>query len=699
MEGKQGQLAAGRGLWDSRIAFWLAACGSAVGLGNLWRFPWRVNKYGGGAFLIAYFIVLFLIGMPLLTQEMALGKKFRGGDVEAYGRIHPRLRGLGLASVIGAFGIVTYYSVIISYSVLFFFKSFYADLPWETWDAKDPNNPTSSGSYFGDQILMSAPWIDQTRKIMNVELLAATVLVWVMIFYCVRNGVKSMSKVVLISMPVPIICLLIMLIKVLTLEGAMDGIREYIWEVDFDMLSDLDIWNNAIGQAFFSLSVCMGVMTAYTSFTPAGQSVATDEKVVAFADVGIAFMSGFVIYAGLGHMEATQPKADGSWYTSSGFGLVFVTYPQLLSTFPGASTNIFGIIFFLAIFLLGIDSAFSMVEAVSTALADTDYIRGKAYTRAQISSAVSALAFMFALVFCADTGSFWLDIVDHYINEYGMLLIGGLECAALGWVYRNDVGAKVVGQKAMNTWAGFYWGGTFLATFLGLVLTGWDDSYTPANNGCGKWNGIMGQDSLFVALPVGWVAYVLGAVLSVMAAKQFNPALTIGPALWAIMGWHGAEEVRLEINEESDSTFRQFDGRSEVRAALRINMLSVTWGFQIKYLIPTLLFVILAETMRKESYMGYGYDDSLKNCEGYGRDYLWVGAFIFALMVIVVAVVAIRPELMAQEFDNMTEEERKKHLERTAQDIGPSGTQSNEGQLATSMGDTANGIELANNSV
>eukprot|EP00497_Spongosphaera_streptacantha_P001129 TRINITY_DN1760_c0_g1_i1.p1 TRINITY_DN1760_c0_g1~~TRINITY_DN1760_c0_g1_i1.p1 ORF type:complete len:231 (+),score=63.87 TRINITY_DN1760_c0_g1_i1:53-694(+) len=209
---------------------------------------------------------------------------------------------------------------------------------------------------------------------MPLELLAATIFVWCFIFYCVRNGVKSMSKVVLISMPVPVLCLVIMLIKGLTLEGAGDGIDAYINQVDWKLLEDSEIWNSAIAQVFFSLSVCMGVMTAYTSFTARDQNIATDEKVVAFCDVGVAFLSGFVIYAGLGHMEHANPLDNpGDWYTQGGFGLVFVAYPQVLSTFDGASTNVFGIIFFLAIFLLGIDSAFSMVEACATALADMDF--------------------------------------------------------------------------------------------------------------------------------------------------------------------------------------------------------------------------------------------------------------------------------------------------------------------------------------
>merc|ERR1719228_3139481 len=121
----------GRAQWSGRITFWLAAVGSAVGLGNLWRFPWQCATWGAGAFIIAYFVALFTLGMPLLTQELALGQKHRSGDIEAFGRMNWRLRGIGLASVIGSFGIVTYYMMIIGLSTVYFFESFMVPLPWD----------------------------------------------------------------------------------------------------------------------------------------------------------------------------------------------------------------------------------------------------------------------------------------------------------------------------------------------------------------------------------------------------------------------------------------------------------------------------------------------------------------------------------------------------------------------------------------
>eukprot|EP01083_Nonionella_stella_P135138 411058_1 len=141
--------------WSSRLSFWLGAVGSAVGLGNLWRFPYQCASWGGGAFIFAYLVALITIGMPLLTQELALGQKHRSGDIEAFGKMNWRLRGIGLASIIGTFGIVTYYMMIIGISGVFFFESFSNPLPY--------NDP----EYYEKSVLLYVDSIDKSKGIMS----------------------------------------------------------------------------------------------------------------------------------------------------------------------------------------------------------------------------------------------------------------------------------------------------------------------------------------------------------------------------------------------------------------------------------------------------------------------------------------------------------------------------------------------------
>ena len=162
--------------------------------------------------------------MPLLTQELSLGQKHRSGDIEAFGRMNWRLRGIGLASVIGTFCIVTYYMVLIGVSAVFFFESFYVPLPYD-----DPN-------YFTDHILLQPESIEDAKGIMNGKLFLAVTLCWIITFICVHKGVKSASIAVKITMPLPFLLLFILLIKGLTLPGAGDGIRRYL---DFSDWSEL----------------------------------------------------------------------------------------------------------------------------------------------------------------------------------------------------------------------------------------------------------------------------------------------------------------------------------------------------------------------------------------------------------------------------------------------------------------------------
>lgn len=201
-------------------------------------------------------------------------------------------------------------------------------------------------------------------------MLGATLIVWTCIYGSVFKGVISVSYIVYVTVPVPILFLLVLLVKALTLSGSGDGIADYV-RTDLTALKDAQLWLDAITQCFFSLSVCMGVMTAYSSFTRTG-SVALDEKVVAFADVSIAFISGFCIYGVLGHLNdsAAQDGDDIEYGTYGGGGLVFIAFPIALLKFE--ASGFFSCLFFFMLFMLGIDSAFSMLEACSTVICDTD---------------------------------------------------------------------------------------------------------------------------------------------------------------------------------------------------------------------------------------------------------------------------------------------------------------------------------------
>jgi len=654
--------------WKNRGAYWMAAIGSAVGLGNVWRFPWRVYMNGGGAFLIAYFIVLFLIGMPMLTQEMALGQKFQGGDVEAYGRINWRFRGIGLASVIGVFVIVTYYSVVIAYALIYAVRSFESPQPWAydgTWGnltqcvialgsalCHDSSGgeiacPTtysqcenSAEKYFLEMTQAAAD-IHSGEGKMAYGLLGATFVVWVCVYLSVIKGVSSVSYVVYVTMPVPILFLLIMLIKALTLKGSGDGIADYL-DTDMNALSDAQLWLDAITQCFFSLSVCMGVMTAYSSFTRSG-SVALDEKVVACADVSIAFFSGFCIYGVLGYLNQRSANLgeDVNYHSMGGGALVFIAFPAALLTFE--ASGLFSFLFFFMLFLLGIDSAFSMIEACSTVVCDSDLSVKYGWTKTYVSLVLSIIGFLIAVPFCTDVGSYHMDVIDNYVNTKGMTFVGMMEAFTLGWIYLIEENYKIVGTPAVIFWNVGYWITLIFATTVSFACS---FPRYDSNKNLVDFDGGAGNSSVWIGFAICFFGWLISIFIAMGMARKFRPEISTREALWGIMGWIGAEDIRHHVNTGGGIREWESTPEEEIRMWVRCDCgkLSIVWGWLIKYFIPGFLFVLLSDQLRKEQY------DPFMDLE-VGSGYQLEGMLPFILMLLCIFGVMLFPEWMEQEYD------------------------------------------------
>jgi len=655
--------------WKNRCAYWMAAVGSAVGLGNIWRFPSRVYLNGGGAFLFAYFVILFLIGMPMLTQEMALGQKFQGGDVEAYGRINWRFRGVGLASVIGVYIIVTYYSVIIAYSLVYAIRSFESPQPWAydgsygnytecrakvTLAKAEPDyskeNCTSPCNYvdcdtsapqFFQDLTKLAPNIYSGDGEMSWPLVVSSLFCWIFIYFSVVKGVTTVSYVVYVTVPVPVLFLLIMMIKALTLEGSDSGISDYL-TTDFNKLYDPQLWLDATSQCFFSLSVCMGVMTAYASFNQSG-SVALDEKVVAFADVSIAFISGFCIYGVLGHLNQMS-EDDLDYSREASTSLVFKVFPEVLLTFEAA--GFFSFVFFFMLFLLGIDSAFSMIEACTTVICDSDFAGNKGWTKGWVALALCILGFAIAVGFCTDVGPYHMDLFDNYVNTKGMIFVGIMEAFSLGWVYLREKQCEMVGSLAVNIFNIGYWGSLSFATCLSLLFA-WP-KYEEVD-GKEKLKGFSegaGHSAVWIGFAICAIGWSTSVCIALQKAKAFSPKLTTRQALWGIAGWIGAEDIRVHVNSAGGLTEWKSSNFEEYRIwyGCDFTKLSIIWGWLIKYFIPGFLFVLLADQLRKEHYeplMG------LKT----GSAYQMEGMLPFIVMCICVFGIMAFPRLMEQDYD------------------------------------------------
>jgi len=338
--------------WPSRAAFIFAAIGSAAGLGNIWRFPYLTYKYGGGAFLIPYLIALFVTGIPLLILEFALGQKIQKGAVDAFAAIRRKFSVIGWWAILGSFIIAFYYSVILAWSLKYLIASF--GTKWGT----------DTNAFFASALNLSSS-VGEIGGL-NWGLVVALAVVWILIYLSVFKGVKSVSKVVMITMPLPIILLIILTIRAVTLPGSAVGLLYYI-KPDLRALLDAEVWVAAFSQVFFTLSVAMGIMIAYASYQKKKADVTKNAIITALSNSGISILAGFTVFGTLGYM-ATQQGVAVPDVVSSGVGLAFIVFPKAISLMPLAS--VFAVLFFLTLISLGIDSAFSLVEASGTVITD-----------------------------------------------------------------------------------------------------------------------------------------------------------------------------------------------------------------------------------------------------------------------------------------------------------------------------------------
>lgn len=414
-----------RDRWSSKLLFIFAAIGSAAGLGNVWRFPYLAGKYGGGAFLIPYLIMLFILGIPLLIMEFAIGQKMQLGSVGSFRKIKHKLSGIGLGAVLCGFVVVSYYAVVMAWCILYSVFSF--NLKWGS-DTK---------TFFFTNVLHLSQGAGDIGFI-SAGILLALIVTWLSIYFSVWKGVVSVEKVILVTVPLPVILLIILLIRGVTLSGAMDGLIFYL-KPDFRLLFSYEVWSAAASQIFFSLSLAFGIMIAYASYRHQSSDISKSAVLTSVGDTGVSIISGFAVFSTLGYM-AQKSGIPLSELAASGPSLAFIVFPKALSLLPMAP--FFAVLFFIMLITLAIDSAFSLVEAVSTIIHDKyPHIR-----KEDVSLYVCIFGFLSGIIFTTFAGLYYLDITDYFITNYGLVFVGLLETIAIGWLYGADKLRKYINE-------------------------------------------------------------------------------------------------------------------------------------------------------------------------------------------------------------------------------------------------------------
>ncbi len=401
-----------RDIWSSRLSFILAAVGSAVGLGNVWRFPYIAYKYGGGAFLIPFFTAIFIAGIPLLILEYYLGQSTQQGAPGALAKVGKNWETLGWFAVFVGFFIVTYYSVIMGWAFGFLFKSF------------SFSEATVFSDFFYKDFLKLSDGIMNIGGI-NIFVLLGLIATWAAIVFCVFKGTRSVGKVVLITVPLPFLILIIFTIRGITLKGAVPGLLFFL-RPDFSALLKVETWLAAFGQVFFSFSIGFGVMITYASFQKKGSDITNNAFMTGLIDSATAYIAGYAVFSALGYLAVlkglTVPEV-----AKSGPGLAFVVFPEIIAKLP--FMKLFFVLFFLMLLTLGIDSAFSLFEAFTTAIGDKIRIK-----RAAGLFLFAVIGIVLGFIYATKAGLYWLDSVDYFLSNYGLIIVGLLECIAVGWM-------------------------------------------------------------------------------------------------------------------------------------------------------------------------------------------------------------------------------------------------------------------------
>jgi len=413
--------------WPGRFSFIMAAIGSAVGLGNVWRFPYVAYKHGGGAFFIPYFVALLTAGIPLLILEFSVGQMMQGSAPKSLKKLNRNFEWVGWFALLVATLISIYYAAIMAYAWNYLWDSFSVNMPWSA------GGEGTEGSYFFDEFL---EFTTEPGKMWGLRLsvVAGLALTWLAVFFIIYKGVSRVGKIVLITVPLPWIILVVLAIRGLTLEGASSGV-EYYLRPDWAALTRPSTWLAAYGQIFFSLTIGFGVMIAYASYRPRKADVTNNAFIISFANCLTSFIAGFAVFSVLGFLAFKRGVPVDSVVQKS-VGLAFVTYPAAITKMGDLHPMwppLVGILFFTALLTLGIDSLFSLVEAAGAGFHD----RFPKVKRVHLTAAICGGAFVLGLLFATRGGLGWLDVIDHWANDYGLAIVGLLQCLLVGYFFHT----------------------------------------------------------------------------------------------------------------------------------------------------------------------------------------------------------------------------------------------------------------------
>lgn len=441
--------------WSARSGFIIAAIGSAVGLGNIWRFPYVAYENGGGAFLVPYLVAIFAAGLPLLFLDYAVGHKYRKAPPTAYKKLM-NSEALGWWQVMVTLIIGIYYASVLSWAGTYVFYSI-----GQKWGE-------DTEKFFFNTYLQTGDGISFGFV---PTLFVGLVVVWAIVMFIlyggVRKGVELSNK---IFMPLLVVLFSILVFQALRLPGAVDGLNAF-FTPNWEAMANYKVWLAAFGHIFFSLSIGFGIMLTYASYLKPKTNLTGSGLVVALANSSFEILAGIGIFAALGFM-AHSAGASVEDVVSGGIGLAFIAFPKIISSL-GAGGDLFGFLFFGSLAVAGVTSMVSILQVPIAAFQDKlDWSRKKAVTIVGGGSAIIS-----TLLFSTHSAITFVDIIDYFANNIGIVGGGLLSIILVSWFKRpllnqlkehvNQVSSIKLGQG----WVFFLTLITPLALLVALLLT------------------------------------------------------------------------------------------------------------------------------------------------------------------------------------------------------------------------------------
>ena len=400
--------------WDSSLSFIFAMIGAAVGLGNIWRFSYVLYSNGGGSFFIPYFVAIAIMGVPFLILEYGVGFSFKESFSKIMRKINPKFEVIAWVLILFVFIVTIYYMVILSWDLVYLLSSF--TFHWGT----------DTAAYFVQSVGGSSNL--SNASFLLIPTTVGVLILWVVLWFISHRDVdKGIGKVSKLLIPALFVIMGIIIVYALTLPGASLGISTLLTP-DWGMLLNINIWLAAFAQIIFSLSMGQAIALTYASYLPENSKLIDNVLIVVASNSLFEICTAFGVFSILGYMSTTSGTPMVQLVTE-GTGLVFIVFPMIFNIM-GPIGRILAPLLFLAILFAGVTSALGFFEPM---LSSTSNKLG--WSRKRTSTILSIIGCAFSLLLTTGISSYLVGIIDSFVNEFGILILIGIQCIIFAWFY------------------------------------------------------------------------------------------------------------------------------------------------------------------------------------------------------------------------------------------------------------------------